>query len=194
MSNEESDSTMTLRGRQIAQLFDGVDEDFPKDYLETSGHLDPAVAVRLHDLCVSLYDGRRSVVAAYTFWVDWYGVLECFAEGYGLGSLVELLSLATNLCEVAGPVNSLAPLDREALSSAKDWLEAYIVYYSNADVEDGFQDDSVEFAQYWVDAGLERISGDFRDSEERMTDEESVRATEEYVDELLREYRTVDVV
>ena len=59
---------MTPRGRWVAEVFDCRGEEFPHDYLETSGHLDPGVAVRLHDTCAPLYDGRLSVEQAYDAW------------------------------------------------------------------------------------------------------------------------------
>jgi hypothetical protein len=45
---------MTPRGRLVAEVFDCVAEEFPSEYLEASGHLNPGVAVRLHDTCATL--------------------------------------------------------------------------------------------------------------------------------------------
>ena len=49
---------MAPRGRLIAEVFAFRGAEFPSDYLEASGQLDPGVAVRLHDTCTALYDGR----------------------------------------------------------------------------------------------------------------------------------------
>ena len=57
MSDEMQLGNMTPRGRWVAEVFDCRGEEFPTDYLEASGHLDPGVAVRLHDICAALYDG-----------------------------------------------------------------------------------------------------------------------------------------
>ena len=88
-----------------------------------------------------------SVEQAYQAWDEWESVLKGFAEGYGLDSLYELMAIADPLTpEERGPTKPLAPLDREALSQAMDWLKAYVVYYLGADLEDGFGDDTVSFA------------------------------------------------
>ena len=130
--------TMTARGRLVAEVFDCRGEEFPTDYLEASGHLDPGVAVRLHDICAALYDGRLSVEEAYEAWEDWESVLKGFAEAYGLDSLYELMAIADPLTpEEREPAMQLAPLDREALSQAMDWLKAYIVSYSGDGLPSG---------------------------------------------------------
>jgi hypothetical protein len=90
-------ATMTPRGRLVAEVFDCRGEEFVSDYLEASGHLDPGVAVRLHDTCGALYGGQLSVEDAYDGWDEWEGVLRGFAEGYGLGSLCTLMALADPL-------------------------------------------------------------------------------------------------
>jgi hypothetical protein len=148
--------TMTARGRWVAEVFDCRGEEFPTDYLEASGHLDPGVAVRLHDTCAALYDGRLSVEEAYEAWEDWESVLKGFAEGYGLDSLHELLAIADPLTpEERQPAMQLGPLDCEAFSEAMDWLEAYIVSYAGDDLEGGFGDNSVTFAQLCVETDRE---------------------------------------
>ena len=97
MGDEMQLANMTPRGRWVAEVFDCLAEEFPSKYLETSGHLDPGVAVRLHDTCVALYDGRLSVAQAYDAWNDWESVLKGFAEAYGLDSLYELMDIADPL-------------------------------------------------------------------------------------------------
>jgi hypothetical protein len=130
MGDEMKLANMTPRGRLVAEVFDCRGEGFPSEYLEASGHLDPGVAVRLHDTCAALYDGRWSVEQAYGAWDEWESVLKGFAEGYGLDSLYELMAIADPLSpEDRALATSLAPLDREALSQARDWLKAYVVYY-----------------------------------------------------------------
>ena len=122
---------MTPRGRLVAEVFDCRGAEFPSDYLESSGHLDPSVAVRLHHTCAALYDGRLSVGEAYDAWDEWESVLKGFVEGDGRDSLYELMALADPLTPEEGePTKPLAPLDREALSQAMDWLKVYIVSYS----------------------------------------------------------------
>ena len=143
---------MTPRGRLVAEVFDCRGEEFPSEYFETSGHLDPVVAVRLHDTCAALYDGRLSVEQAYDAWDEWESVLKEFTEAYGLDSLYELMALADPLTpEEREPTKPLAPLDREVLSQAMDWLKAYVVYNAGDDLEEGFCDDTVAFAQFCVD-------------------------------------------
>jgi len=71
MGDDMQLANMTPRGRWVAEVFDCRGEEFPSEYLETSGHLDPGVAVRLHDTCATLYDGRLSVGEAYDAWNDW---------------------------------------------------------------------------------------------------------------------------
>lgn len=130
MGDERQLANMTPRGRLVADVFDCEGEEFPSEYLEASGHLDPGIAVRLHDTCDALYDGRLSVEQAYEAWDEWESVLRGFAEAYGLDSLYELMALADPLTpEERQPAKPLAPLDREALSQAMDWLKAYIVSY-----------------------------------------------------------------
>ena len=127
MGDEMQLADMTPRGRLVAEVFDCRGEDFPSDYLEASGHLDPGIAVRLHDTCAALYDGRWSVEQAYDAWDECESVLKGFAEGYGLDSLYELMAIADPLTpEEREPAMPLGPLDREALSQAMDWLKAYI--------------------------------------------------------------------
>ena len=123
---------MTPRGRLVAEVFECRGEEFVTDYLEGSGHLAPGVAVRLHDTCAALYGGRWCVENAYDAWDEWESVLRGFVEGYGLDSLCTLVALADPLTpeERISDKRGLAPLDREALSQAMDWLKAYIVSYS----------------------------------------------------------------
>jgi len=65
-----------------------------------------------------------SVAQAYDAWQDWESVLKGFAEAYGLDSLYELMAIADPLTpEERQPAEPLAPLDREALSQAMDWLK-----------------------------------------------------------------------
>ena len=136
---------MTPRGRLVAEVFDCRGEEFPSEYLEASGHLDPGVAVRLHDTCAALYDGRLSVEQAYDAWDEWESVLKGFTEAYGLASLYELIAIADPLTpEEREPAELLGPLEREALSQARDWLQAYIVSYAGDDLE-GFCDDTVAY-------------------------------------------------
>src|ERR1035438_4216963 len=119
MGDEMQLGNLTRRGRLAREVFDCRGEDFPSEYLETSGHLDPGIAVSLHDTCAALYDGRWSVEQAYDAWDEWESVLKGFAEGYGLVSLYELMAIADPLTpEEREPATSLAPLDREALSQA----------------------------------------------------------------------------
>jgi hypothetical protein len=186
---------MTPRGRWVAEVFDSRGEEFPSEYLETSGHLDPGVAVRLHDTCAALYDGRVSVGEAYDAWEDWESVLKGFAEGYGLDSLQELMAIADPLTpEERQPAIALAPLDREALFQAMDWLKAYVVSYAGDDLE-GFCDDTVAFAQLCVDRDRETGERDTPPSEEALREAEELdQVTLSYIDSLLTKYRVVDVV
>jgi hypothetical protein len=129
-------ANMTQRGRLAAEVFDCLGEEFPSEYLEPSGHLHPSVAVRLHDTCAALYEGRLSVEEAYEAWDEWESVLKGFAEAYGLDSLYELMAPGDPLTpEEREPGKPLAPLDREALLEALDWLKAYIV----SDASDGLK-------------------------------------------------------
>jgi hypothetical protein len=186
---------MTPWGRLVAEVFDCRGEEFVSDYLESSGHLDPGVAVRLHDTCGALYDGQLSVEDAYDAWDEWESVLRGFVEGYGLGSLSTLMALADPLTpEERVSDKGLAPLDREALSQAMDWLQFYILSYAHGDVDDGFSDDTVTWAELAVDTDRETGGGDTpRSEEERSEDEELLQSTSEYIDSLLMEYRVVDV-
>jgi hypothetical protein len=195
MGDEMQLANMTPRGRLVAEVFDCRGEEFPSDYLETSGHLDPGVAVRLHDTCAVLYDGRLSVQEAYDAWEDWESVLKGFAEGYGLDSLYELMTIADPLTpEEREPAKPLAPLEREALSQAMDWLQAYIVSYSGDDLEDGFCDDTVAFAQFCVERDRETGGRDMPPSEEELREAKELdQVTLRYIDSLLKEYRVADV-
>jgi hypothetical protein len=194
MGDEMQLANMTPRGWLVAEVFDCRGEDFPSDYLETSGHLDPGVAVRLHDTCEALYDGRLSVGEAFEAWDEWESVLKGFAEAYGLDSLHELLAIADPLTpEEREPAKSLAPLDREALLQAMDWLQAYVVCYAGDDLE-GFCDDSVAFAQLCVERDRETGGRDTpRNETEVHEDEELDQVTLRYIDSLLTKYRVVDV-
>jgi hypothetical protein len=190
MGDEMQLADMTPRGRLVAEVFDCRGEEFPTDYLEASGHLDPGVAVRLHDTCAALYDGRLSVQEAYDAWEDWESVLRGFAEGYGLDSLYELMAIADPLTpEERQPAMPLAPLDREALSQAMDWLKAYIVCYSGDDLE-GFCDDTVAFAQFCVETDRETGGRETLATEEELHEaEELEEMTLRYIDSLLSRYR-----
>jgi hypothetical protein len=194
MYDEMQPANMTQRGRLVAEVFDCRGEDFPSEYLETSGHLDASVAVRLHDTCEALYDGRLSVEEAFDAWEDWESVLKGFAEGYGLDSLHELLAIADPLTpEERQPAEPLAPLDREALSQAMDWLKAYIVCYAGDDLED-FCDDSVAFAEFCVETDRETGERDTAPSEEELREAEELdEVTLGYIDSLLTKYRVVEV-
>jgi hypothetical protein len=185
--------TMTPRGRWVAEVFDCRGAEFPSVYLESSGHLDPGVAVRLHDTCAALYDGRLSVAQAYDAWNDWESVLKGFAEAYGLDSLYELMDIADPLTpEERQPAKPLAPLDREALSQAMDWLKAYIVSYSGDDLE-GFCDDSVAFAQFCVERDRETGFRDRSPSQEELrNNQELEEMTLVCIDSLLSRYRVAD--
>ena len=166
-------ATMTPRGRLVAEVFDCRGEEFVSDYLEASGHPDPGVAVRLHDTCGALYGGQLSVEDAYGAWDEWESVLRGLAEGYGLGSLCTLMALADPLTpEERISDKGLAPLDREALSQAMDWLKAYIVSYSGEDLE-GFCDETIALAELCVDT--ERGTG----APEMLRSEEELRQDEE---------------
>jgi hypothetical protein len=184
-------SEMTPRGRWVAEVFDCRGEEFPSEYLETSGHLDPGVAVRLHDTCAALYDGRLSVEEAYDVWDEWESVLKGFAEAYGLDSLYELMAIADPLTpEERQPAEPLAPLDREALSQAMDWLKAYIVSYAGDDLEVGFCDDTLAFAQSCVDRDRETGFRDRSPSQEELrNNQELEEMTLVYIDSLLSRYR-----
>jgi hypothetical protein len=185
---------MTPRGRWVAEVFDCRGEEFPSDYLEASGHLDPGVAVRLHDTCAALYDGHLSFAQAYDAWEDWESVLKGFAEAYGLDSLHELMAIADPLTpEERQPTKPLAPLDREVLSQAMDWLKAYIVSYAGDDLE-GFCDDTVAFAQFCVETDRETGERDTPASEEELRDAEELdEVTLSYIESLLTKYRVVEV-
>ena len=191
MGDEMHLANMTPRGRLVAEVFDCRGEEFPSDYLEASGHLDPGVAVRLHDTCAALYDGRWSVEQAYDAWDECESVLKGFAEGYGLDSLYELMAIADPLTpEEREPAMPLGPLDREALSQAMDWLKAYIVCYAGDDIEEGFGDDTVAFAQFSVDRDRETGGGDMPPSEDELREAKELdRVTRRYVDSLLSRYR-----
>ena len=184
---------MTPRGRWVAEVFDFRGEEFPSEYLEPSGHLDPGIAVRLHDTCAALYDGRLSVQQAYDLWSDWESVLKGFTEAYGLDSLYELMAIADPLTpEEREPAKPLAPLDREALSQAMDWLKAYIVSYAGDDLE-GFSDGTVAFAQFCVDRDEATGFRDTPSSQEELREaDELEEMTLVYVDSLLKQYRVVD--
>lgn len=191
MGDEMQLANMTPRGRLVAEVFDCWGEDFPSDYLETSGHLDTGVAVRLHDTCAALYDGRWSVEQAYDAWDEWESVLKGFAEGYGLDSLYELMAIVDPLTpEEREPAMPLGPLDREALSQAMDWLKAYIVCYAGDDIEEGFGDDTVVFAQFSVDRDRETGGGDMPPSEDELREAKELdQVTLRYIDSLLSRYR-----
>jgi hypothetical protein len=105
---------MTPRGRLVAEVFDCRGEEFASEYLQTSGHLDPGVAVRLHDTCAALYDGRLSVEQAYDAWDEWESVLKGFTEAYGLASLYELIAIAD-----PPPQKSASPPSSSVPSSAR---------------------------------------------------------------------------
>ena len=55
--------------------------------LRASGHLDPGVAVRLHDTCAALYDGHLSIQEAYDGWDGRESVLMGFVAGCSLDLL-----------------------------------------------------------------------------------------------------------
>jgi hypothetical protein len=65
---------MTPRGRLVAEVFDCRGKGFGSDYLEASGHLDPGVAVRLHDtgaaFSATSERGTRSTLSAAS-WRSW---------------------------------------------------------------------------------------------------------------------------
>ena len=93
-----------------------------------------------------------SIGEAHDAWDEWESVLKGFTDAYGLDSLCELMAIADPLTpEEREPAVQLGPLDREALSQAMDWLKAYVVYYAGDDLEEGFCDDTVAFAQFCVD-------------------------------------------
>ncbi len=190
MCDEMQLADMTPRGRLVAEVFDCRGEDFPSEYLETSGHLDPGVAVRLHDACAALYDGRWSVEEDYDAWDEWESVLKGFAEGYGLDSFYELMAIADPLTpEEREPAMPLGPPDREALSEATDWLKAYVVCYAGDDIEEGFGDDTVAFAQFCVDMDRETGGGDMPPSEEELREAKELgQVTRRYIDSLLSRY------
>ena len=190
MGDDMQLANMTPRGRWVAEVFDCRGEEFPSEYLETSGHLDPGVAVRLHDTCATLYDGRLSVGEAYDAWNDWESALKGFAEAYGLDSLYELMAIADPLTpEEREPAMQLGPLDREALSQAMDWLKAYIVCYSGDDLE-GFCDDSVAFAEFCVETDRETGERDTLVTEEELREAKELdQVTLGYIDSLLTKYR-----
>jgi hypothetical protein len=190
MGDDMQLANMTPRGRWVAEVFDCRGEEFPSEYLETSGHLDPGVAVRLHDTCATLYDGRLSVGEAYDAWNDWESALKGFAEAYGLDALYELMAIADPLTpEERQPAMQLGPLDREALSQAMDWLKAYIVCYSGDDLE-GFCDDSVAFAEFCVETDRETGERDTLVTEEELREAKELdQVTLRYIDSLLTKYR-----
>jgi hypothetical protein len=136
-----------------------------------------------------------SVAQAYDAWQDWESVLKGFAEAYGLDSLYELMDIADPLTpEERQPTKPLAPLDREALSQAMDWLKAYIVCYAGDDLE-GFSDDSVAFAQFCVDRDRETGGRETLVTEEELREAEELdEVTLSYIDSLLTKYRVVNVV
>jgi hypothetical protein len=87
----------------------------------------------------------------------------------------------------------LAPLEREALSQAMDWLKAYIVSYAGDDLE-GFCDDTVAFAQFCVETDRETGERDTPASEEELREAKELdEVTLSYIDSLLTKYRVVDV-
>ena len=186
---------MTPRGRLVAEVFDCRGKGFGSDYLEASGHLDPGVAVRVHDTCAALYDGRLSVEEADNAWDEWESLLYGFADAYGLNSLSEFLTIADpGTPKGRAPAEPLGPLEREALSQATDWLQFYILSYAHGDVDDGFSDDTVTWAELAVDTDRETGGrGTPRSEEERSEDEELLQSTSGYIDSLLTEYRVVDV-
>jgi hypothetical protein len=190
MGDDMQLANMMPRGRWVAEVFDCRGEEFPSEYLETSGHLDPGVAVRLHDTCATLYDGRLSVGEAYDAWNDWESALKGFAEAYGLDALYELMAIADPLTpEERQPAMQLGPLDREALSQAMDWLKAYIVCYSGDDLE-GFCDDSVAFAEFCVETDRETGERDTLVTEEELREAKELdQVTLRYIDSLLTKYR-----
>jgi hypothetical protein len=64
----------------------------------------------------------------------------------------------------------------------------------DGDVEEGFSDDTVTWAELAVDTDRETGGrGTPRSEEERSEDEELLQSTSEYIDSLLMEYRVVDV-
>jgi hypothetical protein len=186
---------MMPRGRLVAEVVDCRGGGFGSDYPEASGHLDPGVAVRLHDTCAALYDGRLSVVEADNAWDEWESLLYWFADAYGLNSLSEFLTIADpGTPKGRAPAEPLGPLEREALSPATDWLQFYILSYAHGDADDDFSDDTVTWAELAVDTDRETGGGDTpRSEEERREDEELLQSTSEYIDSLLMEYRVVDV-
>ena len=179
--------TMTPRGRLVAEVFDCWGEHFPHEYLEPSGHINPGVVVRLHDICELVYEGRCTINDAYTAWAEWESVLRGFFEAYGLGPLSELL-----LIEVQGKgregdsAECLGPLEREVLSQAMGWLRSYIVCYEDGDLEEGLCDGTFAVAELGVlgecEPGEEEASFDHSDEEQ------------DYVKRLMNAYRIVDVV
>jgi hypothetical protein len=134
------------------------------------------------------------VEEAYDAWNDWESVLKGFAEAYGLDSLYELMDIADPLTpEERQPAMPLAPLEREALSQAMDWLKAYIVSYAGDDLE-GFCDDTVAFAQFCVETDRETGERDTPASEEELREAKELdEVTLSYIDSLLTKYRVVDV-
>jgi hypothetical protein len=151
--------------------------------------------VRLHDTCAALYDGRLSVEEANNAWDEWESLLFGFADAYGLNSLCEFLTIADpGTPKGRAPAEPLGPLEREALSQAMDWLQFYILSYAHGDVEVGFSDDTVTWAELAVDTDRETGGGGTpRREEEQSEDDELVQSTSVYIDSLLTEYRVVDV-
>ena len=100
------------------------------------------------------------------------------------------MALADPLTPEEGePTKPLAPLDREALSQAMDWLQAYIVCYAGDDLE-GFSDDSVAFAQFCVERDRETGFRDRSPSQEELrNNQELEEMTLVYIDSLLSRYR-----
>jgi len=87
------------------------------------------------------------------------------------------------------PTKPLAPLDREALWQAMDWLQAYIVCYAGDDLE-GFSDDSVAFAELCVERDRETGVRDRSPSQEELrNNQELEEMTLVYIDSLLSRYR-----
>jgi len=74
-----------------------------------------------------------------------------------------------------------------------DWLKAHVVYHAGDDLEEGFCDDTVAFAQFCVDRDRETSGGNRPASDEELSEAKELdQVTLRYIDSLLSRYRVAD--
>ena len=119
---------------------------------------------------------------------------EGLEPGFAYGSPPRQLPTQPRPPEGWRPAKPLGPLEREALSQAMDWLQTYIVSYSGDDLEHGFCDDTVAFAQFCVERDRETGGRDTPPSDEELREAKELdQVTLGYIECLLTKYRVFDV-